>query len=110
LIRDSLLWPDVNANRAGSASTINWETEPLTLDQLGAIVRVGRVNPGDVEQVAPVALYHSKDRPRVICGACDLMQITVLIIVFVMRDGVAMFCYDGGTLWQAEGESKAGSR
>ena len=40
--------------------SLNWGTTPLTLDQLCATVRVGRLNPSDVEQVAPVALYHSR--------------------------------------------------
>jgi hypothetical protein len=50
-----------------------------------------------------------KDRPRVICGARDLMQITVVVITRIMRDGFAMFCHDRGTLWQAEGEIDARS-
>jgi hypothetical protein len=38
---------------------LNWESSPLAIDQLGAVVRVGRLTPGEVEQVAPVALYYS---------------------------------------------------
>jgi hypothetical protein len=47
-------WPTATVIRA-----LNWESAPLTLDQLGATVRIGRLTPGEVEQVAPVALYQS---------------------------------------------------
>jgi hypothetical protein len=47
-------WPTATVIRS-----LNWESAPLTLGQLGATVRVGRLTPGEVEQVAPVALYHS---------------------------------------------------
>ncbi len=48
-------WPTATVIRA-----LNWGAAPLTLAQLGATVRVGRVYPGEVEQVAPVVLYHSR--------------------------------------------------
>jgi len=52
--RNRFEWPTATVIRA-----LNWESAPLTLDQLGATVRVGRPSPGDVERVAPVALYYS---------------------------------------------------
>ena len=39
---------------------LNWESSPLTIDQLSAVVRIGRLTPSNEEQVAPVALYHSR--------------------------------------------------
>lgn len=48
-------WPTATVIRS-----LNWGTAPLTLDQLGATVRAGRLNPGEVERVLPVVLYHSR--------------------------------------------------
>lgn len=48
-------WPTATVIRS-----LTWGTAPLTLEQLGVTVRVGRLTPGDVEQVAPVVLYHSR--------------------------------------------------
>jgi hypothetical protein len=43
--------------------SLNWLRRPLTLDQLGATARLGSFGPGQLEVVAPVALFHS-DPPR----------------------------------------------
>ncbi len=54
----------------GKANVFEWPTAtviqsltdkgPLTLDDLAAVVRIGRKTPGLQEVVAPVALYHAK--------------------------------------------------
>ena len=40
--------------------SLNWRGHPLSLDQLGATARLGNAAPGQLEVVAPVALYHSE--------------------------------------------------
>ena len=60
--QNTFSWPTATVIRS-----LNWGSAPLTLDQLGATVRVGRLNPSDVEQVAPVALYHSRP-PEFVSG------------------------------------------
>ena len=60
--QNSFEWPTATVIRS-----LNWGTAALTLDRLGATVRVGRLNPGGVEQVLPVALFASR-APAVVDG------------------------------------------
>ncbi len=53
--------------------SLNWKGSPLALDDLGATARLGSSTPGKVEEVLPVALYHSIP-PRSVEGYCFIFR------------------------------------